>query len=57
MIKSFLDKFGAGKKKQVTPASLNSVLKRQEPCKILTNKDQSKYRSEIGKMMHMMRWS
>ena len=57
MIQSFLDEFGAGKKKQVTPAEPNTVLKRPELGKILANKNQSKYCSGIRKMMHMMRWS
>ena len=48
MVQSFWDKFGAGKKKQ--------VLKRPALGKILANKDQSKYQSEMGKMMHIMRW-
>ena len=43
MIQSFLDKFSAGKKKQVTPAEPNTVLKSAEPGEVLVNKDQSKY--------------
>ena len=57
MIPSFLDEFGAGKKKQVIPAEPNTVFKRQEHGKMLANMDQSKCRSGIGKMIHMMRWS
>ena len=57
MIQSFLDKLAARKKKLVTPAEPNTVLKRPEPIEILANKDQSKYQSGIGKMMHIMRWS
>ena len=58
MIQSFLDELGAGKKKQMMPAELNTtVLKRPESGKILANKGQSKYWSGIGKRMHMMRWS
>ena len=57
MIQLFLDKFCVGKKKQVTPAEPNTVLKKPEPGEILTNKDQSKYQSGIRKMMHMMRQS
>ena len=38
MIQSFLDEFGAGKKKQVTPLEPNTVLIRQEPGEILANK-------------------
>ena len=56
MIQSFLDEFSAGKKKQVTPAGLNTVLKRPEPGEILVNKDQSKHETGMGKLMHMMRW-
>ena len=57
MMQSFLDEFGAGKKKQVTPAELNTVLNRPKSGEILANKDQFKYQSRIRKMMHMMRWS
>ena len=39
------------------PGEPNTVLKRPESGKILANKDQSKCRSGIGKMMHTMRWS
>ena len=42
MIQPFLDKFSAGKKKRVTSAEPNTVLKRPEPGEILANKDQSK---------------
>ena len=55
MIQSFLDKFGRGKKKQVTSAEPNTVLKRPESGKIMVNKDKSKYQSEIENMMHMLR--
>ena len=48
MIKSFLHEFGAGKKKQVTPAEPYIMLKKPEPGKVWVNKE---------KMMHMMRWS
>ena len=41
----------------MTPAELNTVLKRLEPGKILANKEQSNYWSGTRKMMHMMRWS
>ena len=44
MIQAFLDDFGAGKKE----ASDTSRAQ---------HKDQSKYWSGIGKMMHTMRWS
>ena len=45
------------RKKQVTPLEPNTVLKRPEPGEILANKDQSKCRSGIRKMMQMMKWS
>ena len=57
MIQSFLDEFSAGKKKQVTPAEPNTVLKRPEHSDILANKDQSKYQLGIRKLMHRMKWS
>ena len=38
MILSFLDKFSLGKKKQVTPAEQNTVLKRLQPFETLANK-------------------
>ena len=52
MIQSFLDKFGAGKK-QVAQAEPNTVIKLPEHGEILANKDQSKYQSGVGKMVHM----
>ena len=55
MIQSFLDEFGAGKKKYTNRTGHS--FKRAKPGKILASKDKSKYRSEIEKMMHMMRWS
>ena len=57
MIPSFLDKFRAGKKKQMTPAEPNTVLKRLEPGMILANKDQSKYWTGIGKMTMQNAWT
>ena len=47
MIQSFLDKLGAGKKKQVISPKLNTFLKRSEPGEILANKENSKYQSGI----------
>ena len=57
MIQSFLDEFHTEKKKQVTLAEPNTVLKKPEPGEILVNKDQYQYLSRIGKMMYMIRWS
>ena len=42
---------------EVTPAEPNTVVKRPKPGEIFANKNQSKYWSEIRKMIHMMRWS
>ena len=55
MIQSFWDEFGARRKKPVMLAEPKIVLKKPEPYEILANKEQSKYRSGFGKMMHMMR--
>ena len=57
MIQTFFGKFSAGKKRQVTPAEPNTVLKRPESGDILVNNDQSKCWLGMRKMMHMMRWS
>ena len=54
---SFLDEFGAGKKKQLTQAKPNMVFKRPVYGKLFVNKDKSKYWSGIRKMMHMMKLS
>ena len=49
MIQSFLNEFGAGKKRRVTPAEPNS----SDKTRICKNFG----KQGIGKMMHMMRWS
>ena len=58
MIQSFKDEFGAGKVRRVTPAEPGTMLpKVTDESQALSAAKQAKYRSGVGKMMHMMRWS
>ena len=55
MIQSFKDEFGAGKVRRVTPAKPGiMLLKVTDESQALSVAKQAKYRSGIGKMMHMM---
>ncbi len=58
MIQSFQGEFDAGRTKQVTQAEAGTVLqKARAEEEQLDEEDQTKYRSGVGKMMHMMRWT
>ncbi len=58
MIQSFQDEFDTGKTKRVTPGEAGIVLqKARAEQEQLDEKDQTKYRSGAGKMMHMIRWA
>ncbi len=55
MIQSFQDEFDAGRTKRVTPAEAGTVLqKAKAEEEQLDEEDQTKYRSGVGKMIHMM---
>jgi hypothetical protein len=56
MIQSFRDEFGAEIRKVQTPAESGSILPK---CKVsnLGQKAIKKFRSGVGKLLHMMRWS
>ena len=57
MIQSFADKFEVAGKEQELPATPNPILPRCEPEQTIPEKKQKKFRSETGKLLHMMRWS
>ena len=41
----------------LTPAEPGSVLTKEGEAELLKHKDQTKYRSGVGKLLHMMKWS
>ncbi len=58
MIQSFQDEFDTGRTKQVRPAEAGTVLQKARANEEQSNEeDQTKYRSGVGKMMRMMRWT
>ena len=60
MVQSFSDEFDikdAMKRPPVTPAEPGSVLLPALPENYVTSAKQAYYRSGVGKMLHMMRWS
>ena len=60
MVQSFRDEFDiedAMKRPPVTPAEPGSVLLPAQPENYVSSAKQSYYRSGVGKMLHMMRWS
>ena len=59
MIQSFLDKFDTNTDgmKPRTPAIPGSILTKGDDRSNLTMKEQKKYWSGVGKLLHMMRWT
>src|SRR5687767_14171305 len=59
MLQSFQDEFGieADGMKPRTPAVPGEVLQKGDERNRLSYMDQRKYRSGVGKLLHMMRWS
>ena len=58
MIQSFHDEFELPNGRDpVTPAEENRVLVKCAEEHMLNKKDQKTYRSGVGKLLHMMRWS
>ena len=58
MIQSFQDEFELPNERDpVTPAEENRVLVKCAEEHMLNKKDQKTYRSGVGKLLHMMRWS
>ena len=59
LIQSFQDEFGleADGMKPRTPAVPGEVLQKGDKRNRLSHMDQGKYRSGVGKLLHMMRWS
>ncbi len=58
MLQSFEDEFDLPDGPSPnTPATPGSAMVRAEPENCVTEKEQFKYRSGVGKLLHMMRWS
>jgi hypothetical protein len=58
LIQSYEDEFDLNKTRQVfTPADQGKVLMKCDKGTVLGGKEQTKYRSGVGKLLHMMRWS
>jgi hypothetical protein len=58
LIQSYEDEFDLNKTRQVfTPAEQGKVLMKYDKGTELGGKEQTKYRSGVGKRLHMMRWS
>ena len=58
MIQSFVDEFDLPKEANPkTPAAPGTILEKGEESEMLSHEDQQTYRSGVGKMLHMMRWS
>jgi hypothetical protein len=58
LLQSYEDEFDLNKTRQVfTPAEQGKVLMKCNKGTELGGKEQTKYRSGVGKLLHMMRWS
>ena len=59
LIQSFVDEFGIEMKEGMpsTPAAPGSMLMKPEAGQMVSGQMQTKYRSGVGKMLHLMRWS
>ena len=57
LIQSFTDEFNLPKRKYSTPAEQGQVLSASEEGDLLNPNMQHKYRSGVGKLIHLMRWS
>ena len=56
LLQSYEDEFDLPNAVPMTPAAPGSVLLKGEGEQ-MTDEQQSKYRSGVGKLLHMMRWS
>ena len=57
LIQSFVDEFEATVQGHTTPAIPGSTLQETTPESTLSNAETTKYRSGVGKLLHVMRWS
>ena len=57
IIQSFQDEFELSSNAPPNPAPAGSILKRGEENDNINKKDQKIYRSGVGKLLHVMRWS
>jgi hypothetical protein len=57
LLQSFEDEFQCKEGKVTIPAEAGSVLEKCAENEALTEGEQTRYRSGVGKLLHMMRWS
>jgi len=57
LLQSFEDEFQCEEGKVMTPAEAGRNLGRCADGEVLTEEEQTRYRSGVGKLLHMMRWS
>ena len=57
LIQSFYDEFSLADRQYKTPAEAGKVLSKCEEGQELSRSDQTKFRSGVGKLLHLMRWS
>ena len=57
LLQSYLDEFEIGTRTPNTPAEAGSVLVKSAPEDVVQGKQHTYFRSGVGKMLHMMRWS
>ena len=57
MIQSFKDEFKTGDRKPTTPAEGGSVLMKGDENTVVGSSDHTYFRSGLGKLLHMTRWS
>ena len=58
LLQSLKDEFGVSEEQPpTTPAEPGSVLSMDEDTEVMKESDQKTYRSGVGKLLHMMKWS
>ena len=59
LVQSFVDEFGICEEseKPATPAAPGSILVKPDEDQLLDAASQTRYRSGVGKLLHLMRWS
>ena len=57
LLQSYEDEFKLPNRKFGTPAVIGQVMGQVEPGEEFEPEEQTKYRSGVGKLLHMMRWS
>ena len=57
LLQSYQDEFLLPKAEYETPATPGQVLSKVQPGNAVSSTKQRKFRSGVGKLLHMMRWS